>query len=292
VRVKQIQAAGTVVVRDGRDGPEVLLVHRPRYDDWSLPKGKLAKGEYLPACAVRETREETGLVVRLGVPLDEITYQVNDNEKAVCYWRAEVLRSNGKRVGDEVDKVRWLPVEKAIAKVSYPEEPALIRQAVAMPATLPVLVVRHGKALHRSEWSEPDPVRPLNERGELQSRDLIGLLDAYGVTRLASSTSTRCIQTLEPFARARQLPIDGWAALSEEDAAADLPGVVSLMERLAEQVISGNEPLAICGHRPVLPTMLESLGIAKRLLRPGAAMIAHLTVDGSAFAVEHRSTLR
>ncbi|MDR1430859.1 MAG: NUDIX domain-containing protein [Propionibacteriaceae bacterium] len=286
-----IQAAGTVVLRPGASEPEVLLVHRKRYDDWSLPKGKLNPGEYLAECAVRETLEETSVAVRLGVPLDLVSYEVGDGLKSVSFWVAEAVRDDGHRPNDEVDKIRWLPVSKAVSKVSYPEDPLVIRQAIAMPATTPFLIARHGKAVPRGDWSAADPIRPLAERGHHQSKLLIDLFHAYGVRKLASSTSTRCIQTLEPYARAEDIRIEGWATLSEEDAEQEPAQVTALMERLVQHTARSGTPFAVCGHRPVLPLMLEAAGISARPLRPSAVMVAHLAADGSTVALEHHRPL-
>src|SRR5436309_1142685 len=85
-----VLAGGCVAWRPGTDGPEVAVVHRPRYDDWSLPKGKLDPGETLTACAVREVAEETGLTVRLGARLGRVHYVGPTGPKTVHYWAAQV----------------------------------------------------------------------------------------------------------------------------------------------------------------------------------------------------------
>ncbi len=281
-----IEAAGTVAVRVHNGETQVLLVHRPRYDDWSLPKGKLITDECLPACAVRETREETGAKVRLLRPLDTVSYEIGRGHKQVHYWRADVLKKGSFTPSDEVDKTRWLAVEKAVSKASYPEEPALIRQAVAMPASTPLLIVRHAKAMPRSEWDKPDHTRPLSDHGQRQSRHLVALLHAYGVTRLVSSTSTRCQQTLKPYAHHRKLTMDSQLALSEEQAKRDPKQVGVLVAQVAAQTATSGEPTAICGHRPVLPAMLRALGLRSQHMQPAAVIVAHLSATGSILAVE------
>ena len=288
-RVRVQLAAGTVALRTraGADEPEVLLVHRPRYDDWSLPKGKLGADEYPAACAVRETREESGLSVRLGPPLDRVEYAVTGGRKQVSYWRSAVFATDRFAPNAEVDKARWLPVSKAIVKASYPEEPALIRQAVALPTSTPLVVVRHGKAMARDAWVGPDATRPLDERGLRQSLALIPLLDAYGVRRLVSSSSTRCLRTLTPYSRGGPtLRIESQDALTEPAAASDPDSVAALMRRLVAETVASGTPTAVCGHRPVLPGMLEALGLADRRMRPCAAVVAHLDPDGAVLALE------
>jgi 8-oxo-dGTP diphosphatase len=283
---KRITAAGTIALRPGEGEPEVLLVHRPRYNDWSLPKGKINADEYLPACATRETAEETAVAVRLGIPVDRISYLVGGGTKTVFYWRARVVEEAPRRPDDEVDDSAWLPVSLAMEMVTYADERPLLRQAVALPDSTPLVIVRHAKAMLRANWTKRDQARPLNERGRRQSRLLVPLLEAYGVQRLASSTSVRCVKTLQPHARAHRLEVEPWTTLSEEQAAEDPKAVATLIKRLARQTAEANRPMAICGHRPVLPLMLEALGIPARALQPGAALIAHLGPDASVRAVE------
>ena len=283
-----IAAAGTVLVRTNKSGrQQVLLIHRPGYDDWSLPKGKINADEYLAGCAIRETLEETGVTAQLGLPLDRIGYPVGSGYKTVTYWRATVLEKRPHKADAEVDGTRWLSVPKALATVSYPDEAALIEQAVGLPLTVPVLVVRHAKAMLRKFWTGRDQARPIDSRGRRQSKLLVPLLRAYGIRRAVSSSSTRCIQTLRPFARAAGLEIEGWATLSEEQSKNTPGAVTTLMQRLVAETVASGTPMAICGHRPVLPLMLESLGVPSRPLQPGAALVAHLDpTDGHTVAVE------
>ncbi len=285
--VKRITAAGTVVLRPGPgDEPEVLLVHRPGYDDWSLPKGKINADEYLAGCAVRETVEETAVAVRLGIPVDRIRYPVGGGEKTVYYWRASALREGRHKPNSEIDEVAWLPLRKALRRVSYADERPLIEQAAGLPGSTPLVIVRHGKAMLRANWTGRDQARPLDERGRRQSRLLVPLLEAYGVGRLVSSSSVRCMKTLQPHARAHRLEVEGWTTLSEEQAEKNPKAVKILMRRLARQTGEHGLPTAVCGHRPVLPAMLAALGIPDRSLRPGAALVAHLDGAGEVLAVE------
>ncbi len=283
---KRISAAGTVVFRT-RDGvQEVLLVHRPRYDDWSLPKGKVDPDEYLPGCAVRETREETGLKVRLGAPVGRVRYPVSAGQKSVDYWRGHVVRNGKHKPSNEVDEVRWVPVGDALAKLTYGDEVPVLQQALDLPDTVPVLMVRHAKAMLRKYWSGRDQTRPLDSRGRRQSDLLVPLLQAYGVKRAVSSSSVRCMQTLKPFGKAAKIEVEGWSTFSEEQAKQNLKSVASLMNRLVKETIESRLPVAICGHRPVLPTMLEALGVPVRPLQPGAVLVAHLSPAGGLAALE------
>ncbi len=285
---KRITAAGTVVLRPGKGAePEVLLVHRPRYNDWSLPKGKIRADESLPGCASRETTEETAVDVRLGIPIARIHYPVGGGAKTVYYWQARALNGKRYKPTDEVDTVAWWPVSKALDELmTYADERPLVRQALALPDTTPLIIVRHGKAMLRANWSGRDQARPLDERGRRQSKLLVPLLEAYGVQRLASSTSVRCLKTLQPHARAHRLEVEGWTTLSEEQAAQDGKAVTTLMTRLAKQTVESGVPMAVCGHRPVLPLMLEAVGVPSRALQPGTALVAHLGADAEVVAVE------
>ena len=114
-RVERVEAAGGVVVRDGR----VVLVHRPRYDDWTLPKGKLERRESFEDAALREVEEETGLRCRLVRALPSVEYEVRGRPKLVRYWLMEVEEDNGFVPNEEVDELRWLEPAEALPLLSY-----------------------------------------------------------------------------------------------------------------------------------------------------------------------------
>jgi 8-oxo-dGTP diphosphatase len=114
-----VRAAGGVVARHGRQGTEVLLVHRPRYDDWSFPKGKLDPGERDEDAAVREVEEETGFRCSLVTELPSTRYfDAKDRPKIVRYWLMRVV--DGHFVPNrEVDEVEWLSPSAAQARLTY-----------------------------------------------------------------------------------------------------------------------------------------------------------------------------
>lgn len=284
---RAITASGTVTFRrrPGKE-PQVLVVHRPAYDDWTLPKGKLEPDEYHSAAAARETLEETGVAVRLGPPVDTITYPVGGGLKSVQYWRGIVTAAAPRKPDKEVDRVTWLSPRNALARLTYADEQQLLLKGLSLPDTVPLLVVRHAKAMDRKHWSGRDQARPLVERGRRQSAALGPLLSAYGVGSLASSSSTRCVQTLHPFAKSTGFEIVKWATLSEEQGEDKPKSVRQLMRRIAKEAATSGVPAAVCGHRPVLPAMLEAVGIPPRPLQTGAVAVAHLTPDGETVAVE------
>lgn len=287
----QITAAGAVVLRGEPTHREVLVVRRNTYKDWSLPKGKVHTDEDLPATAVREVLEETGVTIRLGPPVRRTKYTVDKHPKVVHWWVGEVLKERRRRPDKEVEKAVWMPVEKALSKLSYDDERQVLTEALELCWSGTVLVVRHGKAMLRKHWSGTDAKRPLSGRGRRQSKRLPGLLQAYGVDELVSSSSTRCVQTLEPTAAALKLPLARVGLLSEEEAEGHGPAVQSYMRALAVSAAERGAHVAVCGHRPVLPDMREGLGVPDRPMLTGEVLVVHLDGRGEPMATEvHKST--
>ena len=126
-----VRAAGGVLWRSGPDGPEIAVVHRPRYDDWSLPKGKLDPGEDWDEAALREVEEETGVPCSLGAELPSVSYHDNKGRsKLVRYW---LMQASGDvpdfEPNDETDELRWLGVAPASALMSYARDRDVVRSA-------------------------------------------------------------------------------------------------------------------------------------------------------------------
>lgn len=286
-RGRLVEAAGAIVLRrpTGRQ-TQVLLVHRPSYNDWSLPKGKLDPDEYLAGTAVREVVEETAVSIRLTHPVDRIQYPIPSGTKRVAYWLGTVVEQGRFKANSEVDKRVWLTIGSALKRMTYADERRLVEQAITLPETTPLLIVRHGKAMERKHWSGKDQLRQLSTRGRKQSKQLVPLLDAYGVGELDSSTSARCMSTLNPYAKAQRLDVKGWSTLSEEQAKDNPEAVRKLMKRLIAQTAASGVPRAICGHRPVLPLMLEALGVPERPMLTAAVLVAHLDPTGETVSVE------
>ena len=126
----QVKASGGVVWRRGEDGsPELVVVHRPRYDDWSLPKGKLDPGESFEQAALREVEEETGLRARLVRELPSVEYEVRGRPKLVRYWLMEVVEDPGFEPNSEVDELRWLSPRDAAVLLTYDRDKGVVAAA-------------------------------------------------------------------------------------------------------------------------------------------------------------------
>jgi 8-oxo-dGTP pyrophosphatase MutT (NUDIX family) len=167
----EVKAAGGVVCRPAGDGVELAVVHRPRYDDWSFPKGKLDRGELAPVAAVREVLEETGVRVRLGAPLDFQRYPTGGRVKKVFYWHGRVVGDHevsGYRVNSEIDDLAWVPLEEAATRLSYTIDQQTLVEALATEwRTRTLVVVRHSPARSRKAWRKDDRLRPLLATGRM-----------------------------------------------------------------------------------------------------------------------------
>ena len=275
-----VRAGGVLPVRVRKGGLQVALVHRPRYDDWSWPKGKLERGEDYPVAAVRETWEETGLRVRLGAPLPVSRYRLSSGaDKVVHYWVGEVVGGEG-ALEHEVDDVRWLSPTLARRRLSYArdrEQLAAVldlHEAGRLP-TWTLLVVRHALAVPRGDWSGPDPRRPLTGPGRRRSAHrLADLLTAYGPEQLLSSPSARCVDTLAPFARSAGLEVTTKRGLSEEGFESDPTKLGKHLGR----VLQGGVSTALCTHGPLLPDLVDELlgRTAPGMDRSGVRTLRHL----------------
>ncbi|SNS92204.1 8-oxo-dGTP diphosphatase [Micrococcales bacterium KH10] len=297
---KVVQAAGCLIWRLHNDELQVLVIHRPHRKDWSWPKGQLDKGELQPVAAIRETAEETGLQVALGLPLPGLQYLMADHRvKRSHYWSATPLGSQAPVTGarypvhevdpSEIDEQRWVNVSTA--------RDLLTRKADQVPldalvqahehdrlATRPLIIVRHGKAQDRSRWSGSEKTRPLTPFGSGQAAALMPLLAAYDLERVVTSPWRRCAATVEPFATASGVELERVKALTEKSHDKD--------PRAAQEVLRGliesDTGAVLCTHRPVLPNLLEILReysrpkVARALprsspyLQPGTSLVAHI----------------
>ena len=268
-----VVAAGAVVVRRANGG-EVLLVHRPKYDDWAWPKGKQDPGEHVVATAVREVLEETGVEIRLGRPLPRQDYVVSGGRtKQVHYWTGWVMGDpdvSGYAANSEIDQVAWVAFDKARRLLTYADDVPLLDLVEQHPKRTSVLVVlRHARARKRASWKGPDSGRPLTPVGRQQALGLVPVLSAYGVTRVVSSDSKRCIRTVEQYARDHVLGIQTDARVNEDDSTPESVAAV------VQDLLAGKESAVLCSHRPVFPEILELLGVTEEPLAPGELLVCH-----------------
>lgn len=233
-----VLAAGALVWRLKNDKLQVLVVHRPRYDDWSFPKGKAEPGESMVLTAIREVAEETGRQIVLGRYLGKARRRlVSGRKKRTLYWAAQVLPEAGPGEGlraavkpaskREIDKVRWWKVKKAARKLTHADDKRLLARLVdwyesGQLQVHSLVLVRHAKAVSRATWGygiNSEITRPLvMGRGQAQARDVAALLSAYGVGELVSSPWKRCVDTLAPYAHGCGLDLRSDEAFTEVSA--------------------------------------------------------------------------
>lgn len=188
-----IVASGALIWRMHDGALEVLIIHRPRYDDWSWPKGKQDPGESLAETAIREIREEVSLQVVLGVPLAVTSYPVGGRPKDVFYWSAE-LPEGARALADEgeVDELRWVTTDVARALLTNQDDLAPLESLEALIEaealrTRPILIARHAKAKPRSNWAAAEDDRPLAATGKRQALASSRLFAAWAPSRIISS---------------------------------------------------------------------------------------------------------
>jgi 8-oxo-dGTP diphosphatase len=259
-----IQAAGAVLWRARAGGIETVLVHRPRYDDWSFPKGKSMPGEHVLLTAVREVEEETGVRAALGRRLPSQSYPVEGQPKRVEYWAARPVSAERFTPNDEVDALEWLPLPAARERLSYPRDVSVLDSFTAGPAdSAPLILLRHAAAVPKKAWREAghdDLARPLSEMGREQARALSELLSTFAPARVISSAARRCLDTITPYAEKAGVPVTPEPAFTvdggtHEHGGADWAATHDAHLRIAEAARS-RRPVIISAHRQNLSWML------------------------------------
>jgi len=262
-----IRAAGGVVWRpadsvDGHAGLEVAVIHRPRYDDWSLPKGKLAPGESDLDAAVREVLEETGFHVRVGRPLGETRYDkagpTGTRPKVVRWW---AMQAEGGVFSPtrEVDDLRWLSLAQASDRLTrVTDRDVLERFARGTTPTRTVLLVRHASAGSRSAWEGEDRDRPLDECGVAQADELIRTLARFEIGSVISADYRRCVDTVAPVADAFGLAVRPDPVLSE----VGYPGREEEAVHLLRSQGDADHDAVACSQGDVIPDLLARLADA------------------------------
>jgi 8-oxo-(d)GTP phosphatase len=291
----EITAAGAVLWRDGRDGVEVGLIHRPRYDDWSFPKGKQDAGEHILVTAVREVTEETGVRPALGHRLPSTRYESKGGLKVVHYWSARPVSVLAFTPSDEADQFVWLPAPAARERLSYPRDSGLLGSFLATPArTVPLIFVRHAVAVSKQVWRDAgnptDPPRPLSAQGLAQAQALAQILASYQPAHVVSSATERCLATVRPYAALTGAAIEGEPAFavgggSSKDA----------RQRIGD-IAASEKPVIVCAHRENLPVLIEGaceqLGAPAwqgRTLGPGDFVVLHVAAGRLVTAEQHQA---
>ncbi len=252
-----VEAAGGVLWRrDGAGhGVEVALVHRPKYDDWSLPKGKLLPGEHVIVGAVREVQEETGVTAAVGRPLGELRYLKDGQPTRVRYWSMRAVRGEFSP-HEEVDQVRWLPPGEAARTLSPDRDRRILETYGQAPHdTWPLLLLRHASAGSRDQWRGEDRERPLDPLGHRQAQALVTLLDAFQPEQVVSADVLRCLDTVGPFAAERGLTVESEPLVSEVGYRAHPEAA----EQRVAQIASAGRSVVVCSQRGPVPELVERL---------------------------------
>lgn len=299
----EIRAAGALLWRPSSPGRlwraagrsrEVALIHRPKYDDWSFPKGKRDPGEHVLQTAVREVAEETGLQVILGRPLTQALYDRGGRPKRVDYWVARPVPDgpDSFQPNDEVDTLEWVPMDAAPGRLTYPHDALMLEEFTVGPAdTVPFVLLRHASAGGKDSWKGDDLDRPLDAHGAAEADLLSRLLACYGTSRVITSAAERCVATVRPYAAltGAKLEVDPALAVGQANGDADTASA-----RVVAAVATG-QPTVICAHRENMPTLLTAACAALGAAVPdGPALhkagfwVLH-SADGALVAVEQHS---
>ncbi|MEO6143702.1 MAG: NUDIX hydrolase [Dermatophilaceae bacterium] len=263
-----VLAAGGVLWRGDARNPEVALVHRPKYDDWSLPKGKAKPGEQLLVTALREVTEETGHRPRIGPHLTSVRYRITSgcrlSNKVVSYW---AMRCAGGSflASQEVDAMVWLPLDAAAWRLSSASDGLVLRTfARTRQDTEPLLLIRHGSTVALPRPKRRPEAQRLNRSGRGQAASLIPVLAGLGITDLLSADLPSCVDTLAPFAAATGLTVRREAQLTAEGFAGNERAVA---DRVRDDAAT-SQALVVCGGQRLITGLVSALGARSEVSPP------------------------
>ena len=275
IRRGTVVAAGGLLWRIRKGELQVLAVHRPSYDDWSWPKGKIRRGETLPECAMREIYEETGKHITLGPALPTLKYTLSSGRpKVVKYWAVHATSPQHPALAArphyklapkrEIDKTRWMSVEQAMAKITMKADLKPLKALVKLHQegrldTETFLIARHARAKRRSAWKHEDLSRPITGGGTRRAHQLIKLFSAFGVKNVTSSPAARCMSTVLPYAAVIGTKVKTYPTLTEDAHAKNPQATADTLNAVFDK--PGNR--VVCVHRPTMPTLLDA--IAQRM---------------------------
>ena len=275
-----IQAAGAVLWRKSpHEDIEIAVIHRPRYDDWSIPKGKVENNESHIATAYREVLEETGYTSTFGPEVGSVVYKLEGAPKEVRYWAAQAQDvAEGKPSPEEVDQLEWLTPKLAKERLTNKDDRKIVDYFLEFGVdTFPIVLLRHAKALKRDDWDGDDGDRPLEHRGQLQAKRLLPIYLPYGVKEFHTSDALRCTETIGPMVRSLSaVPIYS-ADLSEYGYAKDKDVPLDYVQDLMNRGV----PALVCSHNPIIPKLVKKLVGKKyfnsmdRELEPAQAIVLH-----------------
>ena len=254
---KIILAAGALVWRKSKEKKiEIAVIHRPKYNDWTIPKGKVELNESSIACAYREVIEETSIETEFGMYLGEVKYQSLDGPKQVSFWSAQVVKENIFTPNSEVDEIKWVEAAKAAKFLSLESDKEILSKFNKLKyESKPLVLLRHAKALSRDEWQGDDDDRPLDSLGQMQAKRLLSIYQAFNLEQIHTSDAIRCYDTVEPMAKALGLRLEVSNNLSESVFKKDKEDAFDY----ARDLIKSDKRALLCSHNPILPKVLNKL---------------------------------
>jgi phosphohistidine phosphatase SixA/8-oxo-dGTP pyrophosphatase MutT (NUDIX family) len=277
-----IRAAGAVLWRRLSDELiQIALIHRPRYDDWSFPKGKAEEGEIDIACAYREVLEETGYESVFGPELGQIQYEFDGATKIVKYWSAQAI-GNPSNIMDsnEVDQLIWVTLDDAKNKLSMDSDKEILKNFESFGSdSFPLILLRHAKAVAREEWDSDDGDRPLAHTGQIQAKRFLPGFLPFAISEIYTSDAVRCYESIEPIARSLKINPIFSSTLSEYEFHKDKKAWSSLVK----EILENDSSALVCSHNPVIPEILKKL-IGKKNFKE----LDHELLPGESWVLHHR----